>query len=859
MRPGLYLRSMQRESRGASGRLLFFAACLAVGVAGVVAVASLGATLDQTIRGEAKQLLAADLVVQGRQPIPPAVAAVLATIPGVRRADVEETITVVAAPPVTGRPGPPRPGRPRPGRSQLVELKAVGPGYPFYGNLKLEPERPLAALLANDGVVAAPDLLTRLGLQVGDSLKVGQRELRIAGVVLSEPDRMSGAFSLGPRLFLSLDSFHQTGLTGAGSRLLYRALVRLPPEWTREQARSTAERLRQTTGKDGRWNVESYTEAQPSLRRGFQRAERFLGLVALLSLLIGAVGVAQAVRAWVASRLDDIAVLECLGVRPREVLALYVGQTVALALAGSVVGCIAGTLVQWVVPPLLGNLLPAGVVPTVQPLALLRGLALGVAVSALFALAPLLTVLRVPPVRVLRRDAEPLPPRRLAQALLLLVVIAGVLVLASLQAASLDLGARFTAGLAAAAATLGLGAALLRRLAAGFPRRRVGFTSRYGLAALARPGAGTIGAAVGLGLGVLVVVGMWQVESQLAAQLDRDLPVAAPNTFLIDIQPEQWAGVRDVLTRAGATTIESVPIVMARLRAIDGKPVEEIAGAEKDERRRRWALTREQRLTYLAELPKDNQIVAGKLWSGTRRDPQPAEVSLEKEFADDIGAHLGSRLEFDVQGVPVELWVTSLRTVKWESFGINFFVVVEPGVLDDAPQQRVAAARLPEGTEQGVQDRLAERYPNVTLLRVREILEKVTGVLRRIGLGVRFLGGFTVLAGIAILAGAISASAARRGREVALLKTLGLTRAGVVRVFALEYALLGLLAGVLGAVSGAVLAWAVLTRGMEVHWRLETAPIVAAIAGTVLLAVLAGVAASWGALRRRPIEALRAE
>lgn len=845
MRAGLYWRTMLRESRGAVARLAFFVACLAVGVAGVVAVASLGATLDRTIRAEAKQLLAADLVVHGRRPVPPAVDALLATLPGARRADVEETVTVVAAPGSAEDPG----------RSQLVELKAVGRGYPFYGRLALAPDRPLDELLGGDGVVAAPDLLTRLGLAVGDRLKVGQQEFRIVGTVLSEPDRMSGAFSLGPRLFVSLAGLHRTGLEGFGSRLLYRALIELPPRTTREQARSIAERLRRAVGDDGRWRVDSYTEAQPSLRQGFSRAERFLGLVALLSLLIGGVGVAQAVRAWVASRLDGIAVLKCLGVRPRELLALYVGQTVLLGAAGSLAGCVAGTLVQWLVPPLLGSLLPAGVTPSVEPLALLRGLLLGIGVAALFAIGPLLAVLRVPPVRVLRRDADPLPPRRGVQALLLLAVAVGVFAMASFQAASLDLGARFTGGLLGAGLALTLGARGLQRLAARAPRRRSSFATRYGLAALARPGAGTLGAAVGLGLGVLVVLGMWQVESQLAAQLERDLPANAPNTFLIDIQPDQWAGVRAALERGGATTIESVPVVMARLTAIDGKPVEELAGKNADERRRRWALTREQRLTYLAELPKDNTLVAGRLWS----DPAQPEVSLEKEFADDIGARLGSRLRFDVQGVPLELEVTSLRSVKWESFAINFFIVVEPGVLEDAPQQRLAAARLPDGAEQRVQDALAERFPNVTLLRVREILEKITGVLRRIGLGVRFLGGFTVVAGIIILAGAVSAGAARRGREVALLKTLGLTRAGVVRVFAVEYALLGLLAGLLGSAAGGVLAWAVLTRGMEVKWQLQTVPLVLAVAGTIVLAVGAGIAASLGALRRPPIEALRAE
>jgi putative ABC transport system permease protein len=316
--------------------------------------------------------------------------------------------------------------------------------------------------------------------------------------------------------------------------------------------------------------------------------------------------------------------------------------------------------------------------------------------------------------------------------------------------------------------------------------------------------------------------------------------------------------------------VDSVPVIMARVSAIDGRTVEQLAAEAEARRRRqekeepdgedrqgarRWALTREQRLTYMQELPADNRLVAGKLW----RDPARAEVSVEKEFADDLGLRLGSTVRFDVQGVPLELTVTSLRTVDWQTFGINFFLVVEPGVLEKAPQLRLAATRLPRGSEQGVQDALAAAYPNVTLIRVREVLEKIAGVLERIGVGIRFLGGFTVLAGIAILGGAVSAGSARRGREVALLKTLGMTRPGVAGAFAVEYALIGLVAGLIGAAGATVLAYMVVTRGFELEWALQPWPVAAALGGAVVLAVGAGLAASARALERRPIEVLRAE
>jgi putative ABC transport system permease protein len=750
-------------------------------------------------------------------------------------------VTVVAAPAAGDAPGP----------SRLVELKAVAPGYPYYGTLTLAPQRPLADLLGPRSVVAAPELLSALGLRVGDTLLVGGERFTIAGEVLGEPDRVQVGLTLGPRLLISPQGLDSTGLIQKGSQVDYRTLVAMPPGTTDARLTSVAERLRDALG--NRYRVETWRQAQPSLRRGVQQVDRFLGLVALLSLLVGGVGVAVTVRAWVAGRLDAVAVLKALGVRPREVFALFLGQTAVLALVGSALGAIVGVAVQLALPHLFPDLVPAALLDPWQPAALGRGLALGLGVALLFSIPPLAAVLRVPPARVFRRDAEPPPPRRGTRAAFAVALAAGVLAMAWWQAGSLLHGAQFTGALLVVTAALTLAAGALVRGAGRLPRGGAGLGWRFGVAALARPGAGTVGAVVALGLGVLVVCGMALVQRQLSAELSANLPAEAPTVFLVDIQPDQWPGVEGLLTAAGAERIESVPVVMARFTAIDGHAVDDLVAERGEDRGARWALTREQRLTYLDRLPADNKIVAGSLWS----DPDRPEVSVEEEFAHDLGVGVGSTLELDVQGVPLTLTVTSLRSVEWQSFGINFFLVVEPGVLDDAPQQRVAAARMPAGGEQRLQDELAAHFPNVTALRLREILEKIVGVLERIGLAVRFLGGFTVLAGVAILAGAVAAGAARRGREVALLKTLGVTRAGVVRVFSTEYALVGMVAGVLGAAGAAALSWTVLTRWMEIGWSSRPWVLTVAVGGAVVLSVAAGLAASGRALSRRPIEVLR--
>ncbi|HUO86549.1 MAG TPA: FtsX-like permease family protein, partial [Thermoanaerobaculia bacterium] len=739
--------------------------------------------------------------------------------------EVREMVTVVAAPARDGVPGP----------SQLVEIKAVAAGYPFYGRLALSPERPLAELLAGDSTVVAPDLLDRLGLAVGDRLAIGGEAFTITGTVSGEPDRVGLGLAMGPRVFLSLDGLDRAGLVQRGSRVEYRLLARLAPPADPATLANAAETL--TAELPPELDVETWRDAQPSLRRQVRRVERFLGLVALLSLLVGGVGVAQTVRGWLEGRLDAIAVLRCLGMRPREVAALYLGQTALLGLAGSLAGMLAGVGLVLALPRLFPELMPTQLVDPFQPMALLRGLLLGLGVALLFGVPPLAAVRRVPPVRVLRRNAEPLPAARWAWLATALAIVGGVFALAAFQSDSLDLGLRFTLGLALATAALalagrGLVAAarrlpeLVRRLP-GLAGRR-GLALRQGLAGLARPGAGTLSALVALGLGTLVVLAMALVQLHLTDALDADLPEEAPTAFLIDVQTHQWHGVREVLIAAGGEDIVSVPVIMARIAAIDGVGAETLIeprpprnadgrrrtdadlergregeAAQRERTPDRWALTREQRLTSMDELPDDNVVTSGVLW----QDPRP-EVSVEEDFARDLGVDLGSRLTFDIQGVSVDLWVTSIRRVDWGTFGLNFFLVVEPGVLDDAPQQRIATTRLPAASEQRVQDEIAADYPNVTLLRLREILEKIVAVLDRIGLAVSLLGGFTVLAGVAILAGAVSATAARRGREVALLKTLGFTRGGVAAIFAVEQAAVGLVAGAVGAAGGGLLAWA---------------------------------------------------
>lgn len=827
--------ALLRESRAAHGRLLFFTACLAVGVAAVVGVATLVGAIRSGMQRESRALLAADLALSSRRPLPDDLEARLA---GFEHASAR--VTELAA--MASAPG---------GASRLVELKAVDPAYPFYGELRIEPSGLTSADLGEHGLFVAPELALALDLQVGAELFLGGQRFVVQGLVQDEPDRLDFALTLGPRVFLSPQGLERTRLVTPFSRVQFKRLVRLADP---AQLPALERRLREAFPRGHAVRVRTHHDAQPNVRRSLGEVEQSLGLVALLSLLLGGIGVAQIVRTWIAGKVQSVAVLRTLGLRAREIAALYLGQVGLLALAGSLAGALLGAALPLAVARAAPELFGAGGIALWQPLAFARGVALGLLVALLFSLLPLTALWRVPPAAVLRASALPLAAPRALRLGAALALLLGLLLAARLQGGSWLHASAFTAGTALLTALLYGGARLAMQLAGRLPRGRLPPTLEHGLVALARPGAGTAGGIVALGLGVMVVLTMLLVERRLGHALRDALGESAPSIFLVDVQPEQWERVRASMGRAGAQRFESVPVVMARLSAISGKSVSELVSEQGEERRGAWVLTREQRLTWLQTLPADNRIVAGALWN----DPTRPEVSLEEEFAKDLGVGLGDTLAFDVQGVPLELRVTSLRKVDWQSFAINFFLVVEPGVLEEAPHSRIAAARLdPPEAELRLQNELARDFPNLTLLRVRPILEKIAGLLERVAAGVRALGSFSILTGLAILAGAIASSALRRNREAALLKTLGVTRAGVARLFAVEHALTGLVAGTLGAAGALLLAGAFLDQVLRLEPELSLAALPIAALGSAALSTLAGLAASLRALRVRPLETLR--
>ncbi|MGK0481820.1 MAG: putative ABC transport system permease protein [Planctomycetota bacterium] len=832
------LALMRRESRGARGRLFFMTTCLALGVAAVTGVAALVSAVDGALNRDARSLLAADVSIESRRAFPLELEIQLDAF------GVEEVANVVEMGAMISVAGTER-------EPVLAELKSASPEYPIFGELVTDPAGIRPGELGEDELIAAPELMAQMAVGVGGSLMIGGQPYRVVAELVDEPDRVDFAMTLGPRAFVSPSGLERTGLVQFGSRLKYKRQVKIGPEATALDAARLVTQVRESVEDAPYLRFKTFDKPSPGLTRALDQIASYLGLVALLSLLLGGIGVAQVVRAWLGSRTPAIATLRSIGFRPREVFWAYFGHVLVLSLIGCVIGIAVGLSAPFVVRAFAPDLMANGAGP-LQWGAALRGLVLGLGTAAVFSLPPLTAVWRVSPARVLRSEASPLPAPRAVQVLSTVALVGGVFVFALIQTREWLPAVIFTVGLGVLVLALSGAALMVSRLAVKVPRSGLGFTLRHGVAALARPGAGVIGAAVALGLGTLVVLALGIVGSRLEEELVNGAPPDAPTVFLVDVQPDQWDGVQEIMTSEGMTNVDSTPVVMARLSAVAGTPVHELIDDER-RGRERWTLTREQRLTWADELPGGNTLVGGELWT----DPDVAELSIEAGFAESLGVGLGDTVSFDVQGLPMTFTITSLREVDWASFRINFFLLVEPGVMEGAPGWRLAAGRIAPEREGALQASVVERYPNISVLRIRPLLEKIAGTLGRIALAVRLLGGFTVLVGIAILAGAVAATSLKRGGEAALLKSMGLTRRGVASLFAVEYGLLGLVAGAFGGLGALLLSWAFLRFGLQLPGLPSLASVPLAAIGTAVLAVVAGLAASAKPLRASPIETLR--
>ena len=844
---GFALRMALREVRAAPRRLLPLTGSVAIGVAALVAIDSFTDNVRDSVRRQAQSLLGADLVLSSRRAFSTKAEAMLDTLAagGAGRARVTSFSGMAFVPRTAG--------------TRLVQVEAVEPGYPFYGHIVTDPASAWGELQAGRRTVVEPSLLTALGARVGDTLSLGETTFQISGTVVSAPGNTGFRAAFGPRIFIPAAHLAETKLLGFGSRAEYEAFLRLPAG---KSPQALADRYRKSLRTE-RVQIRTVAEDQNNLNDALTRLTRYLGLVALVALLLGGIGVSSAVVVFIRQRWETVAVLRCLGASARLVLIVYALEAAAMGLAGSIIGAAGGLLAQRALPRLLAGLLPVDVHPQVSWPSTILGVGVGVLVSLLFAAIPLLGLRRIPPLAALRRayESDAPPTRRFdawrAAAILLLVV--ATVSLAAWQAGSWRQGAIFSAGIAAALLVLWGTAWCLGAAARKWAPSRWPYVWRQGLANLQRPSNQTTTVVLAIGFGAFLLGTLLLVQSNLLRTLRITGGPARPNIVLFDIQPDQRAAIDEMLSAAGLRSTGPVPIVPMRIQSVKGRPVTALLAdtADGDEARISWPFRHEYRSTYRDTLVSSERLVAGKWWKGRAA---PGEISLETGVARELGVGVNDSIVWDVQGVLIPTRIASLRDVEWARFEPNFFVVFAPGTLEGAPQSLVTLTRIEVASERGAfQRRLAERFPNVTTLDLSSVQQTLEGLISRVVLAIRFMALFTIGTGALVLVGALATSRFQRIREGALLRTLGATSGQVFRIVLAEYLSLGLMASTAAVVLAVAAAWAI------AHYLFDGdfAPAVSPLAGLVTvvtgLTVAVGLINSRDVLRRPPLEVLRAE
>lgn len=839
---------VRRELRAGARRLWVHGMAIALGVAALVAINSFRADLRESVREQARGILGADLELRRNREFPDSVRAVLDSAAAAGTpVSYATSFASMALAPATGR-------------TRLVQVRAIAGDAPYYGQVVTRPAGRWTALRTGRAALVDPAVLIHLGIEVGDSIRLGDVTFAVAGAVTNYPGRVSLETAIGPRVYLPLAQLDATNLIRRGSRAFYEASLAVPDEAVLRRFLYRHDRLFR------RFDVRSDTvdETEDDLTDAFDALARFLGLVGLAALLLGGLGVASAVHVLVKSRLDAVAVLRCLGARQPPVVAAYLALALVLALAGALVGGAGGVLVQATLPGLLRDFLPLDVAVHLHPAAVAEGLVIGIVAAALFALLPLLRVRNVPPLRAIRRDLDE-PGRRRDPWQLVVggALVVGVIFVCLRQAPEPAVGLGFAAALAGGALLLtGTAAGLIRGTRRFFPRRAA-YVVRQGVANLYRPRNQTLAVTLALGVGVFLMGTLYVVQRTLLAQFQIDARPDRPNLVLFDIQGEQRDGVRDLLARRGLPTLQETPIVPARIRALNGRTLDEILNGPEAYRYERWALRREYRHTYRDTLVATEEIVAGR-WFGAagRAASRPGdglpEISMEEDVAASLNLGLGDTVTWDVQGLPVETRVASLRRVNWARFEPNFFVVFQPGVLEQAPQMHVFLTRAEDEVARATFQRdLVERFPNVAAVDLTLVQATLDLVFTRVALAIRFMALFSVGAGVLILVGALANTRLSRLREAVLLRTLGARAAQVRAVLLTEYAALGALAGATGVVLAGAGGWLAARFVFEVPFRPPLAALAVFAVATAALTMAIGATTGRALIRRTPLEVLR--
>jgi putative ABC transport system permease protein len=839
----LPLRYALRELRSGLRGFYVFIACIALGVMAIAGVGSVASSLSEGLAREGRTLLGGDVAFSliQREAKPNEIAFLRAR----GMVSVAATLRAMAQAP-DGKPA-------------LVELKAVDRAYPMLGALTLTPNVPMTDLLTERdgafGAAADPALLARLDLKVGDRVVIGSATFEIRSAVDAEPDKLAGGLGFGPRFLTSIDGLRATALLQPGSLVRWTYRVRLAGNAADDGAATALADDARAALPEAGWDIRNRNNASPQLERTISRFTQYLTLVGLAALLVGGVGVGNAVKSHIDRRRDVIASFKALGATGRDVFAIYLTQVMVLAALGSLAGLVVGAALPFIIVGAFGHLLPLPVVPALHPEALALSAVYGLLTALAFGMWPLARVHDVP-VAALFRDAVTNEVHRPQTRYLVWMALMIALLIAIAISLAYDkrVAAVFVVSSVVVFVLLRGIASALMALARRLPRSRITMV-RLAISNIHRPGTLTPSVVLSLGLGLAVLVTITQIDGNLRRQFLAALPDRAPTFYFIDIP----SSVSDSFTaflkqQVPRATVEDVPMLRGRIVAARGVRAEELKPSHEAE----WVLQSDRGLTYTGDVPKGSKVVEGEWWGPDYNGPPL--VSFEKKLADGLGLRIGDTVVVNVLGRDITATISNMRSVDWQSLGINFVLVFSPNAFRGAPHTHIAT--LTE-THNGVAEdtaiikAVAGAFPMVTSVRVREALETIGTVVTNLVLAIRGASAVTLISAILVLGGALAAGHRHRVYDAVILKTLGATRLRLLGAYTLEYLMIGAATAVFGVAAGSVAAWLIVTRLMTLgfEWQVGSAAMV--VAAALLVTVALGLAGTLMALNQKPASVLR--
>ncbi|WP_420549306.1 ABC transporter permease [Curvivirga sp.] len=828
----------KRELRGGLAGFRIFLACLTLGVAAIAGVGSISGAIEDGLKRDARKLLGGDVDLRLTHHEFSADQEAWMEANTLSQSQVAQMRAMAIR----------LDGEDR----RLVELKAVDDAYPLFGELATKSGTTFDHDLKDEQgrwpAAIGPSLLERLSLSIGEGFRIGDVELYVSHLIDNEPDRGTQAFNLGPRVIIARGALDETGLVVPGSLIRYhmRLAIQNP-----EAVTGFVDQVKAEFPKAG-WRIRDLENAAPNIQRFVDRVRMFLTLVGLTALLVGGVGIGNAVSAYLESRTGVIATLKCIGASSRLIFLTYLSQLLALGVIGTLLGAFIGSVTPMVVAPLLDGRLPVNLDIGFYPMPVLLAVLYGLLTVVLFSFLPLARAKMVRAADLFRSKMGALDGKIGWRNSLVVFVLALVLgALAIMTADQPKLAMVFVIGAIGALLVFRVTAWIVMRLAKAMPRSR-NMRFRLAMDNLHRPGSPTASVVVSLGLGLTVMASIALIEGNLNNQVGKVLRGEAPGFYFIDIQPYQIDDFRDLMADfPGVSKSEDTPMLRGRLTALKGTPVEDITPPPEAA----WILRGDRGLTWSRTPPENGKIVKGNWWpEDYSGDPL---VSFDAEAAGHLGLDIGDQLTVNILGREVDVTIGNLREIDWTSMGINFVMVFSPGMLEHAPQSYISTAHIEESQENALERAIVDKFPNVSSIRVKEVLESVAEIVAQLGVAVRVIASIAIAAGVLVLAGAIAAGRQKRIYESVLLKVIGATRKDVMSAYILEYVIMGTITAVIAAGFGALASWAVITGFMEAEWTFLPEALILVLVLSVLTTVMLGGISAWSALGTKASPYLR--